>query len=162
MEPTEGWGEDGLATLFTIRTVTSDPGQPASATTSSVSAPTTSTASIDSPEPVKGISIGAIVGIVVGAVVLIGAIVGGIFFFLKSRRTRRISQHDMALLEKDGLPSYSTAASLGTAELVGTPQAAELSAKQQGHDTHITQQPVEKDAGTRDTRTRQVAPIEME
>lgn len=53
-----------------------------------------------------------------------------------------------------------------TAELLGTPQAAELSAKQNGHDGDNNKpQPVEKDAGAVDgsySSNRQPAPIEME
>lgn len=116
---------------------------------------------------------GAIAGIAVGGVALIAIIAGGIFFFLRSRRNRRDSQHDIALIEKDGLPSYSIAASLSRAELVGTPQAAELSAKQSGYDQDGKLLPVEKDSRTGLTpqaavemdaraRGRSNTPIEME
>lgn len=92
---------------------------------------------------------------------------GGIFFYLRSRR-RSQQRHPALLLEKDGLPDYSTAASLGSAELLGTPHAAELSARRNdsGPDHKPGQPgPVEKDAGTvegRYTSNRVNSPIEME
>jgi len=167
IQPDGGWAEDGLSTVFTIRTVTSDTSEPPSVTTSTTSTPTTSSSSNDSAETTKSISAGAIAGIAIGGVALVALIAGGVFFWLRSRRNSQ-QQHAALLLEKDGLPDYSTAASLGSAELLGTPHAAELSARQNesGLDHKPGQPaPVEKDAGTVDSRynsNRTNTPIEME
>jgi hypothetical protein len=165
IQPSEGWAEDGLATVFTIRTVISDPSEPPSVTTSTTPTPTASSGTNDSAETTNSISVGAIAGIAIGGVALIALIGGGVFFCLRSRRSQRNRHQDQSLLEKDGLPSYSTAASMHRAELVGTPQAAELSAKQNGHDSNNKPPPVEKDAGNVHgsyPSNRQPAPIEME
>lgn len=162
IQPSDGWAEDGLSTVFTIRTITSDTSEPPSVTTSTTPVPTTSSSTNDSAEKTNNISVGALVGIVIGAVALVALIGGGIFFYLRSRRNHRSGHQDQSLLEKDGLPSYSTAASMHTAELVGTPQAAELSARQNGHDGENKPPPVEKDAHGSSPSNRQNAPIEME
>ena len=138
VEPDGGWAESGLSTLFTIRT--------ASTNTTPTSVPTSKATDVPTS---TGLSGGAIAGIVIGAVGGVAIACGALFFWLRSRRISKQNK-GLEVPEKDGLPSYSSAASEGTAELVGTHQAAELAAKQ-GEITAkpgTPEDPAEKDAGT--------------
>ncbi|KIW44883.1 uncharacterized protein PV06_03321 [Exophiala oligosperma] len=109
-QPEAGWTDSSLSRLFSIKT----------ATTSSV--PGTTSTAVSNPYDVSsdtdhGISGGAVAGIVIGAVAFVAIACGGIFFYSRSRRSAKDTEVRDEL-EKDGLPSYSSDSSQGTAELV--------------------------------------------